>query len=378
MKLKWPPLVAGIAAAAALAAFVHSRTVAPAALPVVDVAPAAAVAISVATAERRDLPIVVKASGRAEAKASVTVKSRLDGQVAAILFTEGSAVHKGQVLLRMDSAPAQAQLRQSSALLARDRAQLEKLQADRARNSELFQQGFISKSGLGQTEADFHSAEATLKADQASIDSAQLQLGFTNVVAPVDGVAGAALLPVGGAAKANDTALVVINQVTPIRVAFAIAEVELERVKAAMAAGPVEAIASVPGSSTVVTGRLEFLDNTVDAGTGTIMARASFANADRKLTPGQYTEVKITLGSRPGGVVVPVTALESSADGPFVFVVRADSTVEIRPVKNDGQGEGFASVASGLAVGERVVTEGQSRLRAGTPVRIAPAASAAH
>jgi multidrug efflux system membrane fusion protein len=373
MHLKWPALLAGTVAVAVVAVFVQSRSKVPQAVPDGD-AQSQVVTVSVATVERRDLPIVIRASGRAEAKASVTVKSRLDGQVAAILFTEGGVVRKGQVLVRMDAAPAQAQLRQSSALLARDRAQLEKLQADRDRNTELFHQGFISKSGLGQTEADFRSAEATLKADQASIDSARLQLEFTNVLAPMDGVAGVALLPIGGAAKANDTPLVVVNQVTPIHVAFAVPEGELGRVKAAMARGPVEVVATVPGASTISIGRLEFLDNAVDASTGTIMARALFANSDRLLTPGQYAEVTITLGHRPGSLVVPVAALESGVDGPFVFVVRADSTVEIRAVKTGESSEGFAPVTSGLAVGERVVTDGQARLRAGSAVRIAPTA----
>ena len=260
MKPRVPALIFASMAIAVVAWFVFSRGQPRGLASPSDDAPPAEVVVSVATVVQRDLPIEVKASGRAEAKASVTVKSRLDGQVAKVLFSEGGSVYKGQVLLRMDPAPAQAQLRQSSALLARDRAQLEKLQADRDRNVELFRQGFISKSGLGQTEADFRSAEATLKADQASIDSARLQLAFTDVVSPVDGVAGVALLPVGGAAKANDTALVVINQVTPIRVAFPVPESELSRIKSAMAAGPVESLASVPGANATSRGRLDFLD----------------------------------------------------------------------------------------------------------------------
>ncbi len=374
MNVKWL-LLAGVLSATALAFNFSRPTAHPEASPAFP-GTAEAFIVSIATAQRRDLPIVIKASGRAEAKASVTVKSRLDGQVAAILFTEGSTVRKGQVLVRMDSGPAQAQLRQMAALLARDRAQLEKLQADRVRNTELFQQGFISKSGLGQTEADFHSAQATLKADQAGIDNAQLQLNFTNVLAPVDGIAGAALLPVGGAAKANDTALVVVNQVTPIRIAFALPEGDLERVKSAMAGAPAQVVATIPGTAAAVTGHLEFLDNAVDAATGTIMAHALFTNADRTLTPGQYTEVRITLGHRSGAVVVPLTALESGVDGSFVFVVKADSTVEVRPVKTELQSDGLVAIASGLAVGERVVTDGQSRLRAGSPVRVAPTAIA--
>jgi multidrug efflux system membrane fusion protein len=371
MKLR-AALVAGIAVIAVIGAIVFSRGGSSRTPQLLEDAPAPAIPVSVATVLEVDLPIVVTASGRAEAKASITVKSRLDGQVARILFSEGGLVRKGQILLRMDAEPAQAQLRQSSALLARDRAQLEKLQADRDRNTELFRQGFISKSGLGQTEADYRSAQATLKADQANIDSARLQLAFTDVVAPVDGVAGVALLPVGGAAKANDTALVVINQVTPIRVAFPLPESELPRIKSAMARGPVEVIARVPGASATSNGRIYFIDNAVDSSTGTIMARALFDNVDRLLTPGQYVEVKVTLGHHPQSLVMPAAALESGVDGPFVFVVRPDSTVAIRAVKAGAPAEGVVAVSSGLASGDKVVVEGQARLRAGSPVRVGP------
>lgn len=370
------PIIGAIVAAGAASAWLYSRTATHPPPVAPESTTSSGLPVTVAVAGKRDLPIVIKASGRAEAKTSVTVKSRLDGQVAAILFTEGGAVRKGQVLLRMDPGPAQAQLRQSTALLARDRAQLEKLQGDRTRNTELFRQGFISKSGLGQTEADFHSAEATLKADQASTDTAQLQLNFTNVLAPTDGVAGLALLPVGGAAKANDTPLVVINQVVPIRVAFALPEGDLERVKAAMAREPVAVTATVPGIPAPVTGRLEFLDNAVDTATGTIMGHALFANADQKLTPGQYVDLRLTLGHRQAAVAVPAAALESGIDGAFVFIVKDDSTVEIRRIKTESESDGFVAVASGLGVGERVVVEGQSRLRAGSLVRFATAASA--
>jgi multidrug efflux system membrane fusion protein len=201
-------------------------------------------------------------------------------------------------------------------------------------------------------------------------------LDFTRVVAPVDGIAGAALLPVGGAAKANDTALVVVNQVKPIYVTFAVPESELDRLKRAMAQGSVAVTTTVPGSTTALTGRLAFLDNAVDATTGTIMAKASFTNEEGGLTPGQFAEVKVTVGRLHNAVVVPAQAVESGLDGPFVFVVKADSTVEIRPIKLAADVDGFSAVASGLAAGERVVTDGQSRLRAG--MRIAgPATSAA-
>jgi multidrug efflux system membrane fusion protein len=243
------------------------------------------------------------------------------------------------------------------------------------RNTALFEQGFISQNGLGQTRADLQAAKATLKADQASRDAARLQLGFTDVLAPVDGVAGAALLPVGGAAKANDTALVVVNQVRPIYVAFALPESELERVKEALAHAAVPVYATVPGSTLSSGGQLAFLDNTVDPNTGTIIARATFPNDDGRLTPGQFAQVKIPIDRLPKAIVVPVAAIESGVDGPFVFVVKADSTVEIRPVRVAAESEGWSAVTTGLRAGEKVVTDGQAHLRAGS--RVAIAASAA-
>ena len=337
----------------------------------------APVPVTVATAERRDLPLVLNASGRAEAKASVTVKSRLDGQVAAILFMEGRPVRKGQVLLRMDPAPGQAQVRQAQALLARDQAQLDRLAAESQRNSALYDQGFISKNGLGQTVADLQAAKATLKADQAAIDTARLQLGFAEVTSPVDGVAGAVLLPVGGAAKANDTALVVVNQVRPIYVSFAIPESELDRVKRAMALGSIAVSASVPGSPAVSHGQLAFLDNTVDPTTGTIIGKASFANDDGQLTPGQFAQVKVPLERIKGALVVPTAAVESGVGGPYVFVVRADATVALRAVKVSAEVDGFSAIAGGLAPGERVVTTGQNHLRVGTRVSMTAASAPA-
>jgi multidrug efflux system membrane fusion protein len=366
MKLKWP-VVIGATALAGILLFQALRSAAPETT-LSKATEASAVTVAIATAEQRDLPLLLKASGRAEAKSSVTVKSRLDGQVAAILFTEGGPVHKGQVLLRMDPAPGQAQLRQVEAVLARDQAQLERLTNESQRNTALFEQGFISKNGLGQTQADLQAARATLKADQANLDTARLQLGFTDVTAPVDGVAGAALLPIGGAAKANDTALVIVNQIRPIYVAFAIPESDLERVKGALARGAVDVSASVPGSAAVSAGRLTFLDNAVDAATGTILAKATFANDDARLTPGQFVQVKVPLERLGHVVVVPSTAIESGVDSSYVFVVRADRTVEVRAVKVAAEVDGFDAIASGLAAGEKVVTEGQIHLRAGSRV----------
>lgn len=329
--------------------------------PRVDVALPASV--TVAEVQQRDLPLTVSASGRVEAKASVAVKSRLDGQVAEAIYAEGQAVHRGDLLLRLDPAALEAQLRQAEGVLARDEAQLAKAQSDYQRNLGLVDRGFVSKSSLTQSEADVHVAQASVKADHANLDNAQLQLGYARITAPMDGVAGALLLPVGGAAKANDTTLLVINQVRPIYVSFALPESQLARLKLAAAKGDVAVDASVEGIDQPVHGKLAFIDNSVDVASGSITAKAIFDNGDGLLTPGQFARMTVKLDELRGALVVPTAAVESGVDGPYAFVVTADSTVAVRRLELGAESAGYRAVQQGLAAGERVVTSGQAQLR---------------
>jgi multidrug efflux system membrane fusion protein len=308
--------------------------------------------VTVAVVQLRELPLTISAIGRAEAKASASVKSRLDGQVAEVAFAEGQVVRKGQLLLRLDPALLEAQQRQAEGVLARDEAQLTKLQGDYQRNSALMSQGFISESGLSQSKADLQAAQSTLKADRANLDSARLQLGYTRITAPMDGVAGALLLPVGGGAKANDTTLLVINQVQPIYVSFSLPESQLAPVKAAQRKGPVIVTATVAGIAHALTGKLAFIDNTVDPTSGAITAKAVFANADSALTPGQFAQVALQLDSLPNALVVPTQAVESGVDGSYAFAVNADSSVSLRPLKLGPQAGGYQAVLAGLAKGD--------------------------
>ncbi len=333
--------------------------------------------VTVAEVQQRDLPLTISAIGRTEAKASVLVKSRLDGQVSEVAYTEGQTVHKGQLLLRIDPALLEAQQRQAEGVLARDEAQLTKLQGDYQRNSALMSQGFISESGLSQSKADLQAAQSTLKADRAALDSARLQLGYTRIAAPMDGVAGALLLPVGGGAKANDTTLLVINQIQPIYVSFSLPESQLAPVKAAQRKGPVIVTATVAGIDHALTGKLAFIDNTVDPTSGAITAKAVFANADSALTPGQFAQVVLQLDSVPNTLVVPAQAVESGVDGSYAFVVNADSSVSLRQLKLGPQAGGYQAVLAGLAKGERVVMTGQERLRDKGKVTISTAPAAA-
>lgn len=327
-------------------------------------APAApALAVTVSQARQRDLPISLAATGRTEPKSSVAVKSRLDGQVVEVAFTEGQVVRKGQLLLRFDPALIEAQARQAEGVLARDEAQLARLQGDYQRNVALVAQGFISQSGLGQSRADMQAAQASVKADRASLESARLQSGYTRIVAPVDGVAGALLVPIGGAAKANDTTLLVVNQVQPMYVTFSLPESQLPALRAALRKGPVPVRATVGGIAHPIDGKLAFVDNTVDPASGAITAKAIFANADGELTAGVFAQVDVQLDSVNNALVVPAQAVESGVDGPYAFIVNADSTVSLRHLALGPQSGGEQVVLSGVKAGERLVTTGQERLR---------------
>ena len=329
------------------------------------------VSVAVAAVQRRDLPLTFAAVGRAEAKASVSVKSRLDGQVAEVAYVEGQSVHKGQLLLRFDTAVLETQQRQAEGVLARDEAQLVKAKSDYQRNVALVAKAFLAKSSLSQSEADLGTVEANLKVDRANLDNAHLQLGFARITAPMDGVAGALLLPVGGAAIANNTTLLVINQITPIDVSFSVPDAQLAQLKLAMSKGEVPVSATVAGIDHPMQGKLAFIDNAVDATSGTIIAKAIFTNADGMLTPGQFAQVSAQLDKLPNALVVPSQAVESGVDGPYAFVVNADSTVAIRQLTVGADTAGYRVVTSGLAAGERVVMTGQAQLRNKSKVTIA-------
>jgi membrane fusion protein, multidrug efflux system len=339
--------------------------------------PEAAAPVTIDVARRRTLSLSTGAVGRAEAKASVAVTSRVDGQVAEVDFKEGEPVHRGQLLLRMDSAALDALRRQAEGVVARDQAQLARLSADFDRNKSLSAQGFISAGGLSQSESDLKATQATLRSDEAALDDARLQVEFTRIVAPIDGVAGALQLPQGGGAKANTTTLLVINQVDPIYVAFSLPEGQLAPVKQALARGAVPVSATIEGLAAPIAGRIAFIDNAVDAATGAITVKAVFGNPGGLVTPGQFARVSVRVGSLDSVLCVPSSAVENGADGAYLFVVNPDSTVAIRKVDAGVEAEGYRIIRSGLKEGDRVVTSGQSRLhnQARVTTLAAPASS---
>lgn len=329
------------------------------------------VPVIVAQTQARDWPVLLELTGRGEAAESVTLKPRVDGAVHSVEFQEGRPVAAGAVLLRLDPADFQARVRQSEAALARDQALLDKARADVARYQALLKEGFISQEKAAQLHVDTAAAAALVRADQAALDLARQQLGYTTVRAPFAGVVGARLVHPGASVKVNDTALAVINRVHPLHVSFAAPETRLAAIHAARARGPLMAEVSLPGEKTpVARGRVVFMDNAVDPATGTLRMKAEIPNPDARLTPGQFFAVSLRLDTLKNVVTLPAEAVQQGPQGSFVYVVKPDDGVELRKVTLIQAREGVAAIAQGLKEGETVVTDGHSRLTPASKVKI--------
>lgn len=326
------------------------------------------VPVKVTQALQKDVPLQVKAIGNIEAFTSVAVKSQVSGQIARVHFTEGSDVEKGSLLISIDPEPFQATLSQYEATLAKDQAQARFASEQASRYEGLLREGIVTHDQYDLLKSNAESLAATLAADRAAIKNARIQLGYCSIRSPISGRTGAIALQAGNLVKANDLPIVTVNQISPIYVTFSLPEKRLAEVKRGMAAGQLKIEALIPnepGSSEV--GTISFLDNTVNPATGTIKLKGVFANKSRKLWPGQFTDVLITLASRQNAVVVPTQAVQTGQQGEFVFVVKADNTVEMRQVTSAAAGE-VTVIEKGLAAGETVVVDGQLRLTPGAVV----------
>ncbi len=337
-----------------------------------------AVAVGVATVVAKPVPVEFGTIGTVTAYATVAVKSRIDGEIMEVHLKDGQDVKAGELLFSIDSRTIRAQLEQAQANLAHDQALLVSAQREVERQTSLVKKNFASKQAVDQAKASADSLAASVQADQAAVDAVNVQLSYTEIRSPINGRAGVVNLPRGNMVKANDTgSLVVLNQLRPIYVAFALPQGELPRVRQAMAAGPLTVSTTIPGDSgPSLAGDLTFVDNTVDSTTGTIQLRATFDNAETRLWPGQFVNVTLTLRVDPAAIVVPDAAVQHGQNGAYVFVVRPDSTVEMRPVVVDRSVAGESVIASGLAVGDSVVVEGQLRLTPGMRVEPHPAGKA--
>lgn len=327
--------------------------------------------VIVARAMTRDVPLLLEAVGRAAAQDSVTLKSRVDGQVATLPFTEGQPVAAGAVLAQLDPADFTARLRLAEANLARDQAQLAKAKADVGRYLSLKNRSFVSEQQLADARTTAEALAATVRADEAAMESARLQHNYTTIRAPFAGVIGARLVSPGATVKANETALAVLNRVQPLEVGFTVPERYLPQLRAALQRGPLPVAVRVPGATgPSLAGEARFMDNAVDPTTGAIGLKATVANEARLLTPGQFLHVSLTLDVIPGAITVPVEAVQQGPEGSLTFVVKPGDTVEARPVVVTLRQGGIAVISQGLQDGETVVTDGQLRLSPDAKVQI--------
>ena len=324
---------------------------------------ATAVPVEVASAAQGDVELSLKVVGRVEAWSTVTLRARVSGQLESLAFTPGGMVRKGAVLAQIDPRLLQAQLDQARGSVARDRALLMKAQADQHRYADMLAKGYVSRADYDLYQANLAVAKATLQSDQAVQELARTQLDYTRIVAPFDGVVGAPLAYPGAQISADSTDIVVLNQIEPVRVAFNIPEDSLPAVRTAQQLAALQVQVAISGDHAApVIGTLDFIDNAVDATTGTIVLKARFDNATHRLTPGQFVQVTLPTTRLLNVVSVPVHALQSSTGGSFVFVLGADGKVQQRPVVTGPTTVGRTVIDKGLRAGEQVVTEGQMLL----------------
>ncbi len=329
------------------------------------------VPVKVAQARVQDVPEWIEVVGRGIASESVTLKARVDGQVASVPFNEGQHVAKGDILVKLDSADLEAKLRQAEANLARSRAQQAKARVDVERYTGLRQSGFVSEEKVSDLRASLQAADAAVLADQAAVDLARLQLGYTTVRAPIAGIVGAKLVYPGSAVKVNDTNLALINRVRPLHIGFAVPEKYLSRLRAALTQGkPMARVAVGNDWAKAIEAPVVFIDNAVDTGTGTIQLKASAANDNETLAPGQFVAVRLKLGTWAGAATLPAEAVQQGPQGSYVYVVKPDMGIEQRKIVLVDSRDGVAVVTQGLKDGETVVTDGHLRLTPKSKVSI--------
>ena len=356
-----------------------------------------AVPVTVAQVVSRDVPLQVHAIGTMKAFSTVSIKSMVSGEVVKVHFAEGQEVKKGSLLFEIDPRPFEADLQSREANLARDNAALMQAKANLERDSAqaenasvqknryrlLVEKGVATKEQADQMNTNAEAAAAAVRADQAALNSAgeairadraaieqaKIQLGYCKIYSPIDGRTGALMVDRGNIVKANDAAMVVIHQVQPIYADFAVPEQYLPEIRRYMSVGKLR-VEVLPQNEISSEGFLSFVDNAVDSVTGTIKLKATFRNAAERLWPGQFVSVVMTLSAQPNAVVVPNEAVQSGQEGSFVYVVKPDLTVEVRPIKEGRVVGDETVVASGLQPGDRVVTDGQLQLVPGARIEI--------
>jgi len=338
-----------------------------------------AVPVLVATAQQKAIPIQIRAVGNGEPFATVSVKSQVTGVLMQAHFKEGQNVKKGQLLFTIDPRPFEAAVKQAEANLARDVAQLQNAREQARRYAELLKKQYVSQEQYDQIRTNADALESVVDADKAAVENVKVQLSYCYIYSPIDGQVGSLLVNEGNLVRVNDgTPLVVINQLSPINVTFSVPEQHLANIKRHMATGALKVDARFPSDEgRPEQGNLAFVDNAVDRVTGTIKLKAEFKNSARRLWPGQFINVAVTLSTQADAVVIPSEAVQVGPEGQQVFIVKEDKRVEVRSVTVGQTQEGEAVIVKGLAAGELVVREGQFLLGPGSQVDIKDATKTA-
>lgn len=329
------------------------------------------VPVKIGDVKQQDVPLQINAIGNVDAYNTVSVKALIGGEVIGVHFKEGQDVKQGDLLFQIDPRPYDAALKQAEAQLARDVAQAKNAEDQAKRYEILVQKDYVSKDQYDQLRANADALAAAVQADKANVENSRLQLAYCTIRSPIDGRVGSVLLNKGNVIKANDLVMVTINKIMPIYVTFSVPEQNLSDIKKYMAAGSLKVEAVIPGDEKrPAQGVLTFVNNAVDTTTGTIQLKGTFENRDKRLWPGQFVNVSVTLTTQRNAIVMPSGALQAGQQGQYVFVVKPDFTVESRPVTVARTYGELTVVAQGLQAGEKVVTDGQLQLIPGTRVEV--------
>ncbi|HUN52723.1 MAG TPA: efflux RND transporter periplasmic adaptor subunit [Candidatus Sulfotelmatobacter sp.] len=328
-------------------------------------------------AETRDMPVYVRGIGTVQAYNMVTIKSRVDGQIMKVDFTEGQEVKAGDLLFEIDPRPFQAAVAQAAANKQKDEAQLVSATADLKRDADLLPRGFQTAQAYDQQKALVGQIQASIKADQAAIDTANLNLQYADIRSPINGRTGALLVDVGNLVHATDnTGLVTITQLRPIFVSFTVPQDQFDRIRQSQSRGQIVADAmSDDDTRQLAAGKLTLIDNQIDQSTGTLHLKATFDNQNETLWPGEFVDMRLVVAIDKNAVTVPARSVEEGPNGNYLFVIKPDMTVEMRPVQVAQVEQGLAVISKGLAAGERIVVDGQYALEQGK--KVAPRAATA-
>jgi multidrug efflux system membrane fusion protein len=332
---------------------------------------APAASVTVTEVAQRSVPMVVTAIGNAQPYRTVQVKSMVDGQISRVLIRQGQYVQAGELMFQLDQRPFQAALDQAEGKLAQDKATAAYNRAMARRDNILEKDGVIAVQVAEQQQALAESGDAAVQADKAAVETAKVNLGYTDIRAPIKARAGAILVNLGNLVKANDTTpITTLNQIEPIYVEFSVPESQLPAIRANGGIGHLKVQAFPQNNQKPSVGVLSFIDNTVDTTTGTIKLMATFPNLDRGLWPGEFFNVQLMLGVEPHATVVPAKAVQSGQQGQYVYVVRPDNTAVVQPVVSPRTYNQLAVIQSGLQPGERVIIDGQIQVVPNTKVNV--------